>query len=105
MGWLAKLVENTGAIFSINIEQTDNTELIESLDARIRDASSLSKIAKNESIKQLRDAEVKEELKSNSEGDSRVLIKLSTTVDNSVSVDGAGVIVWDSKDVRVSAIV
>ena len=60
MGWLAKLVENTGAIFSINIEQTDNTELIESLDARIRDANSLSKIAKNESIKQLRDAEVKE---------------------------------------------
>jgi len=60
MGWLARLVENTGAIFSINIEPTDNTELIENLDARIRDASSLSKIAKNESIKQIRDAEVKE---------------------------------------------
>lgn len=60
IGWLAKLVENTGAIFSINIEPTDNTELIENLDARIRDASSLSKIAKNESIKQMREAEVKE---------------------------------------------
>ena len=51
MGWLSKLTENTGAIFSINIEPIDNTELIEHLDARIRDASSLSKIAKNESIK------------------------------------------------------
>lgn len=60
MGWMAKLTENTGAIFSINIEPTDNTELIENLDARIRDASSLSKIAKNESIKQVREAEVKE---------------------------------------------
>lgn len=60
MGWLAKLVENTGAIFSINIEPTDNTELIENLDSRIRDATSLSKIAKNESIKQAREAEVKE---------------------------------------------
>ena len=60
MGWLAKLVENTGAIFSINIEPTDNTELIENLDARVRDATSLSKIAKNESIKQMREAEVKE---------------------------------------------
>jgi len=60
MGWLAKLIENTGAIFSINIEPTDNTELIENLDARVRDASTLSKIAKNESIKQMREAEVKE---------------------------------------------
>ena len=60
MGWLAKLIENTGAIFSINIEPTDNTELIENLDARVRDATSLSKIAKNESIKQMREAEVKE---------------------------------------------
>lgn len=60
MGWMAKLTENTGAIFSINIEPTDNTELIENLDARVRDASSLSKIAKNESVKQMREAEVKE---------------------------------------------
>ena len=60
MGWLAKLIENTGAIFSINIEPTDNTEMIENLDARVRDATSLSKIAKNESIKQMREAEVKE---------------------------------------------
>ena len=60
MGWLAKLIENTGAIFSINIEPIDNTELIESLDSRIRDATSLSKIAKNESVKQLREAEVQE---------------------------------------------
>ena len=60
MGWMAKLTENTGAIFSINIEPTDNTELIENLDARVRDATSLSKIAKNESVKQMREAEVKE---------------------------------------------
>lgn len=60
LGWMAKLTENTGAIFSINIEPTDNTELIESLDARIRDATSLSKIAKNESIKQMREAEAQE---------------------------------------------
>ena len=60
MGWLAKLTENTGAIFSINIEPTDNAELIENLDARVRDATSLSKIAKNESVKQMREAEVKE---------------------------------------------
>ena len=60
MGWMAKLTENTGSIFSINIEPTDNTELIENLDARVRDASSLSKIAKNESVKQMREAEVKE---------------------------------------------
>lgn len=60
MGWIAKLTENTGAIFSINIEPTDNTELIENLDARVRDATSLSKIAKNESVKQMREAEVKE---------------------------------------------
>lgn len=60
MGWLAKLTEEVGAIFSINIEPIDNAQLIEHLDARIRDASSLSKIAKNESIKQVREAEVKE---------------------------------------------
>ena len=60
MGWMAKLIETAGAIFSINIEPTDNTELIESLDARIRDAGSLSKVAKNESVKQMREAEVKE---------------------------------------------
>lgn len=60
MGWMAKLTENTGSIFSINIEPTDNTELIENLDARVRDAASLSKIAKNESVKQMREAEVKE---------------------------------------------
>ncbi len=60
MGWLAKLTEDVGAIFSINIEPIDNAQLIEYLDARIRDASSLSKIAKNESIKQVREAEVKE---------------------------------------------
>ena len=60
MGWLAKLIEDVGVIFSINIEPIDNAQLIEHLDARIRDASSLSKIAKNESIKQLREAEVKE---------------------------------------------
>lgn len=60
MGWLAKLTEDIGAIFSINIEPIDNAQLIEHLDARIRDASSLSKIAKNESIKQVREAEVKE---------------------------------------------
>ncbi|MDO5555728.1 MAG: ATP-binding protein [Clostridia bacterium] len=57
---MAKLVNNCEAIFSINIEPTDNTQLIEQLDARVRDATSLSKIAKNESIKQMRDAEVKE---------------------------------------------
>ena len=60
MKWLGNLVSNTGAIFSINIEPTDNTEMIENLDARVRDATSLSKIAKNESIKQMREAEVKE---------------------------------------------
>ena len=60
MGWLAKLTEDVEAIFSINIEPIDNAQLIEHLDARIRDASSLSKIAKNESIKQVREAEVKE---------------------------------------------
>lgn len=60
MGWLAKLTEDVGAIFSINIEPIDNAQLIEHIDARIRDATSLSKIAKNESIKQVREAEVKE---------------------------------------------
>lgn len=54
------MVENTGSIFSINIEPTDNAELIENLDARIRDATSLYKVAKNESIKQMREAEVEE---------------------------------------------
>lgn len=60
MGWLGELVSNVGAIFSINIEPTDNTELIEDLDSRIRDASGLAKIAKNESTRQLREMEVKE---------------------------------------------
>lgn len=60
MGWLGDLVNNVEAIFSINIEPTDNTELIESLDSRIRDASGLSKLAKNESTRQLREMEVKE---------------------------------------------
>lgn len=60
MGWMANLIENCGAICSINIEPTDNTELVENLDNRIRDASGLAKIAKNESTKQLRELEVKE---------------------------------------------
>ena len=34
MGWLAKLTEDVGAIFSINIEPIDNAQLIEHLDAR-----------------------------------------------------------------------
>lgn len=60
MGWLGELVSNVGAIFSINIEPTDNTELIDSIDSRIRDASGLAKLAKNESTRQLREMEVKE---------------------------------------------
>ena len=60
MGWLGELVSNVGAIFSINIEPTDNAELIDSLDSRIRDASGLAKLAKNESTRQLREMEVKE---------------------------------------------
>ncbi len=60
MGWLGDLVNNIEAIFSINIEPTDNAELVESLDSRIRDASGLSKLAKNESTRQLREMEVKE---------------------------------------------
>ena len=60
MGWIGELVSNVGAIFSINIEQTDNTELIDSIDSRIREASGLSKLAKNESTRQLREMEVKE---------------------------------------------
>ncbi len=60
MGWLGELVNNVGAIFSINIEPTDNTELIESLDSRIRDASGLAKLSKNESTRQLREMEVQE---------------------------------------------
>lgn len=60
MGWLGELVNNLGAIFSINIEPTDNTEMIENLDSRIRDASGLEKLAKNESTRQLREMEVKE---------------------------------------------
>ncbi len=58
MGWLGELVSNVGAIFSINIEPTDNAELIENLDSRIRDASGLAKLAKNESTRQLREMEV-----------------------------------------------
>lgn len=60
MGWLGELVNNIGAIFSINIEPTDNSELMEDLDSRIRDASGLAKLAKNESTRQLREMEVKE---------------------------------------------
>lgn len=60
MGWMAKLIESCGAICSVNIEPVDNSELIESLDSRIRDASGLAKISKNESTKQLREMEVKE---------------------------------------------
>ena len=46
MGWLGDLVNNVEAIFSINIESTDNTELIESLDSRIRDATRTFKTCK-----------------------------------------------------------
>ncbi len=60
MGWLGELVNNVGAIFSINIEPTDNTQLVEDLDSRIRDASGLAKLSKNESTKQLREMEIKE---------------------------------------------
>lgn len=60
MKWLGNLVSNTGAIFSINIEPTDNAELIDSLDSRIRDASGLAQISKNESIRQMREQEIKE---------------------------------------------
>ena len=58
--WLGNLVSNTGAIFSINIEPTDNAELIDSLDSRIRDASGLMQISKNESSRQMREQEIKE---------------------------------------------
>lgn len=51
---------NTGAIFSINIEPTDNAELIDDLDSRIRDASGLAQISKNESSRQIREQEVHE---------------------------------------------
>lgn len=60
MKWLGNLVSNTGAIFSINIEPTDNAELIDSLDSRIRDASGLAQISKNESSRQMREKEVRE---------------------------------------------
>lgn len=60
MKWLGNLVNNIGAIFSINIEPTDNTELIDDLDSRIRDASGLAKIAKNESSRQLKEKEIEE---------------------------------------------
>ncbi len=60
MKWLGNLVNNIGAIFSINIEPTDNTELIDNLDSRIRDASGLAKIAKNESSRQLKEKEIEE---------------------------------------------
>jgi len=53
-------VLNTGAIFSINIEPTDNAELIDDLDSRIRDASGLAQISKNESSRQIREQEVHE---------------------------------------------
>lgn len=58
--WLGNLVSNTGAIFSINIEPTDNAELIDSLDSRIRDASGLAQISKNESSRQMREQEIHE---------------------------------------------
>ena len=54
LGWLGKLVDEIGAIFSINIEPTDNAELLEGLDRRIRDATALAKLAKNGSSKQLK---------------------------------------------------
>ena len=60
LGWLGKLVDEIGAIFSINIEPTDNAELLEGLDRRIRDATALAKLAKNESSKQLKEHEIKE---------------------------------------------
>jgi len=60
MKWLGNLVSNTGAIFSINIEPTDNAELIDSLDSRIRDASGLAQISKSESSRQMREQEIKE---------------------------------------------
>lgn len=60
MKWLGDLVNNIGAIFSINIEPTDNTEMIDNLDSRIRDASGLAKIAKNESSRQLKEKEIEE---------------------------------------------
>lgn len=60
MKWLGNLVNNIGAIFSINIEPTDNTEMIDKLDSRIRDASGLAKIAKNESSRQLKEKEIEE---------------------------------------------
>lgn len=60
MKWLGNIVNNIGAIFSINIEPTDNTEMIDNLDSRIRDASGLAKIAKNESSRQLKEKEIEE---------------------------------------------
>ena len=60
LGWLGKLVDEIGAIFSINIEPTDNAEILEGLDRRIRDATALAKLAKNESSKQLKEQEIKE---------------------------------------------
>lgn len=57
--WLGNLVGNIGAIFSINIEPTDNAELIDSLDARIRDASGLLQVSKNESSRQIREKKYK----------------------------------------------
>ena len=60
MKWLGNLVNNIGAIFNINIEPTDNTEMIDNLDSRIRDASGLAKIAQNESSRQLKEKEIEE---------------------------------------------
>lgn len=59
MKWLGNLVD-MGAIFSINVEPTDNAELIDALDARIRDAQGLAKISKNESSRQLKEQEIQE---------------------------------------------
>lgn len=58
--WLGNLVNNIGAIFSINIEPTDNAELIDSLDSRIRDASGLAQVTRNESSRQLKEREIEE---------------------------------------------
>ena len=58
--WLGNLVSSVGAIFSINIEPTDNAVLIDGLDSRIRDATGLAKIVKNESSRQMKEKEINE---------------------------------------------
>ena len=54
------MVSSVGAIFSINIEPTDNAVLIDGLDSRIRDATGLAKIVKNESSRQMKEKEINE---------------------------------------------